>query len=375
MKRKPIPVHRAAVLWPGSDELVIEDVELDDPREDEVVVRMVACGICHTDMVLRGASLTARPVVLGHEGAGVVERVGAGGSDFRPGDRVALSYASCGRCPSCRRSAFAYCHQFIPLNFTGARADGTTSIRKGEQRIGSHIFGQSSFATHVVCNARNLVRLDDSTPLEMAAPFSCGFQAGAGAVLNSLAVRPQSSVLVLGAGAVGLAAVMAARHIAGAATAIAADINDSRLKIASSVGATHTLQVSDERFEEQLRAVMPDGADYIIDTTGRIPMVERSIELLAVQGTLGLLASYPLQVKCSFEISRFMTSGRTIQGIMGGGADPRQFIPQLLDYHKQGLFPVDRLIRYYDFADINRAIEDAERGDAIKAVIRMPPSG
>lgn len=363
---------KAAVLWPDQDKLCIEDVALEDPRAGEVLVKIVASGICHTDMVLRGSSITARPVVLGHEGSGIVETVGEGVTEFKPGDRVGISFATCGTCPSCQQLAPAYCRQFFPLNFFGKRADGSTSIRKDDQNIGSHIFGQSSFATRAICSARNLVKVDDAIPLEIVGPFGCGFQTGAGAVLNSLKVKKGASVMVLGAGAVGLSAVMAAAHIAEASTVIIVDLNEARLKVGVTVGATHSINGASPNFENDIKGICAAGVDYVIDTTGHVPLVERCVNLLATQGTLGLVAVYPLHVKFSFDVTMFMTTGKKIQGVMEGDSDIKTFIPQLLAHYQQGRFPVDKIIRYYDFADINQAIEDSEHGDTIKAIVRMP---
>lgn len=363
---------QAAVLWPGTDTLSIETLELEDPREGEVLVRIVASGICHSDMVLRNASITTRPVVLGHEGAGIVEKVGVGVSDFTPGDRVAMSYATCGECPSCQKENPAYCFQFVPLNFTGRRPDGSTSLTKDGQVIGSHICGQSAFASHAICSQRSLVKVDDSVPLELVAPFGCGFQTGAGAVLNSLKVPETSSVMVLGAGAVGLSAVMAAAYIAGATTVIAVDRHESRLDLALTVGATHAIQGASANFVSEIQKICPLGVDYIFDTTAYLPLIEQCVPLLATQGSLGLVAAYPLDAELRFPVSAFTTSGRKIQGVMGGDSDIRRFIPLLLDYYRRGLFPVDKLVRYYNLDEINLAIEASERGETIKAIVRMP---
>ncbi len=363
---------QAAVLWPNAKHFSIEDVELEEPRSDEVLVRIVASGICHTDVVLRDASIATRPVVLGHEGSGIVEKVGAGVTEFKVGDRVGMSFASCGQCPSCQQQTPAYCQQFFPLNFMGKRGDGTTSIRQQDQSVGSHIFGQSSFASHAICPQSNLVPVDDAIPLELVGPFGCGFQTGAGAVLNSLKVAKGSSLLVLGAGAVGLSAVMAAAHIAEASCVIVADLNDARLAIAKSVGATHTINGAAADFVGEIKAICPAGVNFVIDTTGHVPLVEKCVPLLAARGVLGLVAAYPLNVKFGFDVSQVMTTGKRIQGIMEGDSDIKTFIPTLLAHYKAGRFPVDKLIRYYDFADINLAIEASESGDVIKAVVRMP---
>lgn len=363
---------QAAVLWPGAKDLAIETLEIDNPRADEVLVKVIASGICHTDMVMRDQGVpTPQPVVLGHEGAGIVEKVGDQVSAFKPGDRVAMSFATCGSCPSCAKAAPAYCYEFFPLNFFGIRSDGSTSLRKRDRAIHSHIFGQSSFSSHVVCSQRNLVKVPDAVPLEIAGPFGCGFQTGAGAVLNSIKVAEGSSVLVLGAGAVGMSAVMAAAYIAKAKTVITADLNPERLALAKTIGGTHTVLGNDADFAEKIRQICPNGVDTIIDTTGFLPLVEPCVHLLAPKGTLGLVAAYRADAKLTLDVMPFMSTGKKVQGIVEGDTDITTFIPQLLHYYKQGLFPVEKLITYFDFADINDAIEQSETGKVIKAIVRM----
>ncbi len=363
---------KSAVLRPKTNRFSIEQLQMEAPRAGEVLVKVVASGICHTDMVLRDAGIAPRPIVLGHEGSGIVEQVGEGVEGFGVGDRVAISFASCGSCPSCEKHAPGYCEQFFPLNFFGARADGSCSLSKNGETIHSHVFGQSSFSTHAVCSAGNLVRVDDSVPLELVGPFGCGFQTGAGAVLNSLKVAAGASVMVLGAGAVGLAAVMAAAYIAEAGTVIAVDLQPGRLELARTVGASDTIIGSDEDLADQVAGICPRGVDYIIDTTGYLPLVESCLPLMASQGVLGLVASYPPGANLSVDVLHLFSGGRRIQGVMEGDSDIHTFIPALLEYHKQGRFPVDKLVKYYDFIDINSAIDDSESGDTIKAIVRMP---
>ncbi len=364
---------RAAVLWPDKQDLALETLEIEEPRAGEVLVRIVATGICHTDMVLRDAGVTQRPVVLGHEGAGIVEKTGPGVTAFAPGDRVAISFASCGSCKFCNDEAPAYCEQFFPLNYMGNRLDGSCGLSRDEQVIHSHVFGQSSFATHSLCPEGNLVRIEDPDfPLELAGPFGCGFQTGAGAVLNSLKVPAGASVAVLGAGAVGLAAVAAAALIAGATTVIAVDIHDSRLETAREMGATHALDGRIENLAEEVMAIAPGGVDFVIDTTASVKVVQQWIGLLVTRGTLALLASYPMEDDLSFNAVTFMISGKKIQGVVEGDSDVQTFIPELMAHYSAGRFPVDKLVRYYDFEDINQAIEDSERGETIKAIVRMP---
>src|SRR5262245_31404181 len=205
---------RAAVATAKSEPFAIEALEIDDPRDDEVLVRMVGVGICHTDLIVRDQYYpTPLPAVLGHEGAGVVERVGARVTKVQPGDHVVLSYLSCGTCPNCQRGQMFYCPQLFALNFGGGRLDGSKALRRRDSAISSHFFGQSSFATRAIANQRNAVKVSPDAPLHLLGPLGCGIQTGAGAVMNSLNPRAGSSIAVFGAGAVGTSAIMAARAV------------------------------------------------------------------------------------------------------------------------------------------------------------------
>lgn len=220
----------------------LTELGLDDLRPDEVRVKMVATGVCHTDAIVRDQVYpTPLPAVLGHEGAGVVEEVGSMVTSVRPGDSVVLSANSCGVCEQCLTGRPAYCTDFFGRNFSGTRADCSTALGNSGSAVSSHFFGQSSFATHVNVAARSVVKVDNDLPLQLLGPLGCGFQTGAGAVINSLRVRPGSAIAVFGTGAVGCAALMAAAAV-GATTTVAIDIIDSRLTTAKELGATHHQQ-------------------------------------------------------------------------------------------------------------------------------------
>jgi aryl-alcohol dehydrogenase len=273
---------------------VLEHLVLEDPRAGEVLVRMVGVGVCHTDMVMRDAMLPVpMPVVLGHEGAGVVEKLSAGVTGLAVGDHVVLSFASCGGCGACHDHAPAYCEAWVPLNFFGARADGTTALRDAAgEAVHSHVFGQSSFANHAVVHQRNAIKVDTDLPLDLLGPLGCGIQTGAGAVLNALKVRAGASVAVIGAGAVGLSAVMAAR-LAAAATIVALDINAARVDLARGMGATHAFLANRATMAEHATAAgCPAGFDYIIDTTGIAAVANAAIPALANRGELALVGAY-----------------------------------------------------------------------------------
>jgi aryl-alcohol dehydrogenase len=364
----------AAVQRHPGDAPCLETLILDDPAPQEVLVALRGVGVCHTDMVMRDGLLPVPiPAVLGHEGAGVVARVGNAVTDLAVGDHVVLSFASCGGCGPCRDHAPAYCHDWAALNFSGARADGSTALRDGAGApVHSHVFGQSSFASHALAHRRNVVKVDRDLPIELLGPLGCGIQTGAGTVLNALRVRAGASVAVIGAGAVGLSAVMAAT-IAGAATIAVLDIKPQRLDLALSLGATHAFHADSAAMTTHAAAAgCPAGFDYIIDTTGLIGPCNAAIAALAPRGELALVGAYAPGASLSADAAALMSGGRVIRGVVEGSADPARFIPELIAHHRAGRFPFDRLVRFFDFADIAAAIAAGESGQVVKPVLRLP---
>lgn len=348
---------RAAVFRGQGRPLQIETLELDGPREDEVLVRIAASGICHTDISYIDDWGTDGPVILGHEGAGVVERAGKKVSGLAKGDHVVLSYLSCGRCGPCRKGQPAHCRDFMDLNFGFSRPDGSNAYSGG---VRGHFFGQSSFATYTLCSERNAVKVAKDLPLHVLAPLGCGLQTGAGTVLNSLGVRAGESIAVFGTGSVGLAAVMASA-IAGAKPIIAIDIVPARLRLAKELGATHAMNGSREDVAGRIGRITGKGVDYTVETSGSYAMYELSLELLNPRGTAALLTgtSGPSS----------MPGGRKALSIIQGDADPQVFIPRMIDLFMQGRFPFDRLETFYDFIAINKAIADSRRGKTVKPVL------
>ncbi|MCX5888182.1 MAG: NAD(P)-dependent alcohol dehydrogenase [Deltaproteobacteria bacterium] len=358
-----MPIHqiRAAVLRQGGAPLQIEALELAGPRDDEVLVRVVASGICHTDIGFCD-DWDGPPVVLGHEGAGVVALVGQGVEEVEPGDHVVLSYQSCGECSACRSGHPTACTSFYEANFGLARLDGSNALQRSGVR--GHFFGQSSFATYLLATRRNLVQVPKDLPLDLLAPLGCGFQTGAGTVLNSLAVPKGSSLAVFGTGAVGLAAVMAAR-LAGAHPLIGVDLNPLRLELALELGATHAIDSQREDVVSRIKEITGSGVDYVLEITGASQLYQAALEVLNPQGTVALIANPGG--------SASLPGGRKIRGIIQGDSVPQDFIPKMIALYQTGQFPFDRLVKFYDFAEINQAIADARRGDTIKPVLRISP--
>ena len=359
---------RAAVMRAGHDPFTIEELDLEPPRSDEVLVRMVASGMCHTDLLARELppEFFTGPQVYGHEGSGVVEDVGSDVTDLSVGDHVVLSFNHCGSCPACDSGRLACCFDFAAYNMSGGRLDGTKAFTDGSgDAIGSHFFGQSSFASHSVVARTSVVKVDPGYDLVKLGPLGCGIQTGAGAILNTLGVQPGSSVVVTGAGALGLSAVMAAR-VAGADEIIAVDRHANRLELAAKYGATTTLSGTPDELTAGIHAATGRGADYAFDTTGNAAVVRAAFEGLNNIGTLGLAGVGFGDLTFDF---LSLIGGRTIRGVMEGDANPPEFIPYLAQLNADGEFPYDELITTYGIDEVNEAEAASAAGAVIKPVL------
>lgn len=349
---------KAAVVRRAGAPLRIETLELEGPREDEALVRIAASGICHTDISFI-EDWSGPPAVLGHEASGIVEEAGSSVKGFSPGDHVVLSYESCGRCAPCKKGRPFDCVHFWEANFGMNRLDGSNALSGG---VRGHFFGQSSFATYCLATARNMVKVAKDLPLPMLAPLGCGIQTGAGTVMHSFNVRAGQSIAVFGTGTVGLAAVMAAR-LRGAEPIIGVDIVPMRLELASLLGATHVIDARKEDSAARIKALTGRSVDFTLDTTGDLEMADAAVEVLNSHGVAG-------------DVTGAATEGplpgkRKLLSIIQGDSVPQKFIPEMIRLHEEGRFPFERLLRFYAFRDINRAISDAKRGVAIKPVLRM----
>jgi aryl-alcohol dehydrogenase len=362
---------KAAVAREQGAPLTLEPVSLESPRSHEILVRVVATGVCHTDLVVLAGHLpTPFPVVLGHEGAGVVEQVGSAIEKVKPGDHVVMSYNSCGVCPSCNDHATSYCHEFFPRNFFAVRQDGTSGLSRDGALIHGNFFGQSSFATHALCHEANVVKVSETLPLELLGPLACGIQTGAGAVMNALKVSAGRSFVVFGSGSVGLSAIMAAK-VVGASTIVAVDMNEERLSLACELGATHTINPGRQKAPERIMEISGHGVDFALDTTGLPAVIRDAVESLAPRGSCGILGAPAPETEIVLDETHFMSGGRRLIGIVEGDANPDTFIPMLAELYTKGLFPFDRLVKFYGLDQINEAIADSENGSTIKPIIRM----
>ena len=362
---------KAAVVHEKNGPFMMENVDLVEPGADELLVRVVASGICHTDEFGRAQGMPIPlPLVLGHEGAGVVEKVGENVRDIKPGDHVGFSYAFCDHCHNCMSGHPNYCDHFNQINFGGVAGDGKTKLFQNGKPV-SMFFGQSSFATHSVINQKSAVKVDADVDLALVAPMGCGIQTGAGAVLNTLRPAMNSSIAVFGCGAVGMSAIMAAK-VAHCDKIIAVGGNPKSLELAKELGATHTINRKEVADVPAAIAEITGngGADYTIDTSGYGPMIQTAIHSTKFHGTILPLA--PSGVIDKFDMGTdVLMNMRTIMGTCEGDSIPQTFIPELVRLYKEGEFPVDKIITTYPFEDINRAFEESHGSYVIKAVLRM----
>jgi aryl-alcohol dehydrogenase len=360
-------VVRAAVLHEYGGEFSLEQLELADPGPGEVLVRIVATGFCHTDEKVRGGARNVPvPVVLGHEGAGIVEAIGAGVETVAPRDHVVLTFAYCGACANCTAGHPAYCEQMDELNFG---AIGIALTGDGEP-LRSGFFGQSSFCTHALVDQRSAIRVDPELPLELLGPLGCSIQTGTGAVLNVLRPGRESTLAVWGVGAVGLSAVIAATWLE-CGSIIAIDVNPERLALAGELGATHTVRAETGRSAlPDLRAICGDGVSHAFDTSGQAAVLRDAVSGLAPRGSCAFVGGGRAGDEVAIEINP-MLAGRSLQGVIQGDSVPQEMIPMLARRVGSGELPLARLVSFYPLSEINAAASDAHAGRTIKPVLRM----
>ncbi|MGT2908185.1 NAD(P)-dependent alcohol dehydrogenase [Streptococcus dentiloxodontae] len=358
-------IKTAYVKEQGASIEIIE-ASLDEPKTSEVLVEIVASGICHTDLAGRDGGVTPYPVALGHEGAGIVKKVGFGVTSVEIGDHVVLGFSSCGHCDSCLTGHPGMCFHFNDLNFGGHLKDGSSRIHFHDGQEISSFFGQSSLSTYVVADERNVVKVDKDVDLRLLGPLGCGIMTGSGTVLNFLKPQFGQSLVIFGTGGVGLSAIMAAK-IVGLNHIIAVDIFDNRLQLAKELGATEVINSKTDDAISLIKSLCPNGVDYAIDTTGVPAVFKTAIDSLKFGGQLaaiGIGGDVTLNI-----MGDILSEAKTISGVVEGDSVPQIFIPQLINYYKKGLFPFDKLIKFYDFQDIDTAITDSLSGQVIKPIV------
>lgn len=358
---------KAAVLYEYGEPLVVEEVELDRPREGEVLVRMAASGVCRSDLhTIKGVHPWALPVVMGHEGAGVVEEVGPGVGHVRPGDHVILSWLPyCGRCRFCSAGRPNLCED-LEWSIAGTMMDGTTRLHKDGQRI--HHYNTSSFAERSVVPAQTAIPIDPSLPLVELALMGCAVMTGVGAVLNTARVRPGESVVVVGCGGVGLSAVQGAA-IAGARPIVAVDAVAAKLDLACQLGATNGVDTSRGDAAAAVREILAGGADHVFEAIGQPETIGLALDLTGRGGQTVLVGLAAPDAGIPFDPLTLTFEERSIRGSWYGGCRPGVDFRLLLDLYGAGKLRLDPLISTCALEDVNEAFAAMEAGEVARSVI------
>ncbi|TCP47954.1 alcohol dehydrogenase/S-(hydroxymethyl)glutathione dehydrogenase/alcohol dehydrogenase [Tamaricihabitans halophyticus] len=361
----------AAVLTEHNGPLRQRELWLDGPGPQEVLVKIAATSVCASDTHTRSGRIPSPlPVVLGHEGAGVVAATGRDVTGLAPGDHVALSWMpNCGRCRYCSAGRPVLCSASAPALLNGTLLDGTVRMRDGEQPVHHYSF-LSTFADHAVVPASSAIRIRHDVPLAVAALVGCGVLTGYGAVVNRAKVEPGSSVLIYGAGGVGLSAVFAA-HNSGALRIIVVDPRQDKRDGAAAFGATHVLDPEHEDVATAVRAMTDGaGADVTIDAVGREGLLAEAFDATAPGGTIVCVGVPGPEASAAVPGARFVREEKYITGSLYGSSRPAQDIPRLLDLFAAGRLPVDKLIsRTYSLAGINEAFTDTVEGHLRRGVV------
>jgi aryl-alcohol dehydrogenase len=363
----------AALARKAKQALDVTELELDEPRDDEVLVRVIASGICRTDIDVRdGYMPTPVPVVLGHEGSGIVEKVGGGVRHFSVGDHVVLSMGSCGECESCHVGLPAFCINHISMNFMGSRLDGSVCMHENDNDIHSHFFSQSSHATFTVAHQSSLVKVPKDVDLRLLGPLACGVMTGAGGLINTLKPEAGTSVAIFGAGTVGLSALMASK-IVGCSMRIVVDNKPARLALAQELGATHTILSTPETdvAQEIQKITNGRGAHYAFESSGVKSVIATALNSIRERGVCVMTGVLPKGSSVEFDAWNLLR-GRTIIGSVMGDCLPSVFIPRLVEFYRQGQLPLEKISTLYPLEKINQAVEDGISGAVVKAIVVMP---
>ena len=362
---------KAAVLFEVGQKLEIREVEVQKPQAGEVLIRMAAGGVCHSDLhVMTGHLSASLPAILGHEGSGIVEDVGPGVTSVRPSDHVIpLWRLSCGECEYCTGGRPALCPAGTQIRMTGRLLDGTSRFKLDGKEI-KHFAGVSSFSQYSVVPEKAVVKIPNDLPLERAALLGCAVITGVGAAINAARVKSGSSVVVFGSGGVGLNVIQGAA-IAGAEKIIAVDLLENKLEYARRFGATHTVNASAGNPVEQVRALTDGrGVDYAFEVIGLPTTMRQAYDSLAKRGMAVVVGVTPMTTEVSVPVMSLVFEERVLTGSVYGSSRPRLDILKLIDLYRAGKLKLDELLtRTYPFEQINAAYEALERGEVARSVV------
>jgi aryl-alcohol dehydrogenase len=359
-----------AMLSYGTEKFFAEDVFLDEIDEDEVLVKIKAVGICHTDIASTESIYPfSYPVLLGHEGAGIVEKVGKNVINVSPGDHVVLVYASCGKCDHCIQGMPYICDEFYCLNTKGVSKHNQKKLALANGEKVSNFFGQSSFAEYSIVNQNSVVKVDKELPLDYLGPLACGLMTGFGSVLEKLQPKKNESIAVFGCGAVGLSSIIASK-IAGCKEIIAIDVSNKKLEFAKQFGATHVINSENESVKDMISSYLTKGVHYAVESTGHPAVLQEALEITRLSGKIVVLSAVKSGTKIELDY-KSIQSERSLIGTIMGSVNPHLFIPRLIEFYKNGQLPLEKLITFYRLKDINEAIQDIKNGKVIKAVLKI----
>jgi len=361
---------KAAILFEFKKPMLVEEITIDDPQDHEVMVKLVATGVCHSDLLpIKGDIPQALPVVVGHEGAGIVEKVGAGVTSVQPGDHVIIaSVYSCGKCHSCVEGQTSLCLEALPWHLMGGLPGGGKRLHKDKLDL-NILYSQGSFAEYAVVHERSVFKVGRDAPLDVVCLFSCRVTTGIGAVANRAKTRAGDSIVVYGCGVVGMSVVMGAK-LRGAGQIIAVDRVEERLRVARELGATHTINASTENAQLRTIEITGRGADYAFECIGNPAVMMQAFSSIHTTGTCVLVGATPAADMISFFPFEFLY-GKKLIGCFFGNL--RQYdLPRYVDLYMQGRLPIEKLAAgYYSLDQINEAVEAVDKAKVMRAVIRF----
>ena len=361
---------KAAVLYSAGEPLKIEELEIPKPQVGEVLVKLVATGVCHTDYApYSGDMPVPPPIVLGHEGAGIVEEIGPGVTSVKPGDHVILFVLpSCGKCRQCVIGKPYLCEPVSAVLLGGTMMDGTTRLNKKDGTPINSFFCQSSFAEYAVVYESAAIKVADDIPLDKVCILSCGVSTGIGALINKAKVAVGSTVAIIGCGGVGQSAIVGA-SLCNASKIIAIDVADNKLEFAKEIGATHTINSAKVGAMERIQAIAPGGVDFAFECIGRPETVVLALDGVRFGGTAVIVGMVPWGTTVGID-AMFLLFDKTLTGCIGGSTRGRVDIPGWIDLYKAGKIPLDKMItRTYKLEQINEAFGAMEKGEVIRSVL------
>lgn len=361
---------KAAVVREAG-KLTIEEIELDPPQAGEILVHVRAAGVCHSDLhTYRGELRVTPPLVLGHEGAGIVEEIGDGVTKVKPGEPILVNWLpACGTCPMCLNGHFNLCERFATTIFPGMMLDGTSRLKTLDGVQLKHYLGAAAMSEYIVISEASAIPIPGDVPLEVAAVIGCAVATGVGAVLNTARVRAGSSAAVIGCGGIGLSMIQGCR-LAGCHPIIAVDVLDSKLAFARQLGATETVNAQEVKVVKALRGLTANGPDYIFDSVGSATTIPQALQAVRPGGTAVIAGLHAAKIEVPISAAALVLQNKQLLGSFAGSVCPWLDLPKLVELYRAGRLQLDDLItKHYALEDLPQAFDDMEAGSIARGVI------